>query len=137
MMKKLLYIKRYVCQSGTISFCMYALEGSAMNDSIQIALRRDYPIKDFPGPSRVPSKSPLALQVIFDEDSNTLLFYDEHEDNVTYLIYNEEGAYVMEGVCAFDGNHLHETSLEGLNAGVYTIVVRVNNIEYTGLLDIM
>lgn len=119
-----------------LTFCLLTLEGSAkVNAGTQISLRRSHPIGGATRPSKAPVNTLAPTEVAYDEYDDVLYFYDEYDDTVSFLIYDGEGVCVSQGACAFDENHSYYISL-GLEAGTYTIVVLINDVEYYGYFDV-
>lgn len=119
-----------------LTFCLLTLEGSAkVNAGTQISLRRSHPISGATRPSKAPANTLVPIEVAYDESNDVLYFYDEYDDTVSFLIYDDEGVCVSQGACAFDENHSYSIS-PGLETGSYTIVVLINDVEYYGFFDV-
>lgn len=127
--------------SAISAFCLttevsFADENSGAQSGTQIELRSSFPASSNTGPSRMPSKYPLALSIIYDASSGTFVFCDKNGDSVTYCIYNDDNECVMQGVCRFDEDGLYSAYLGALLHGTYYITVQINGIEYWGTFEI-
>ncbi len=119
-----------------LTLCLSTLEISAsVNRGSQITLRPSHPIGGATRPSKAPSTTLVPVEVAYDEFNDVLCFYDENADTVSFFIYDEEGVCVSQGACDFDENYSYSISL-GLDAGAYTIVVFINDVEYYGFFDV-
>ena len=131
-MKRLLQILSTVLAFSLITANSFADE----NSRTQIELRNQIPDSGNTGPSRMPGKHPVALSIIHDASSGTLVFCDENGDCVTYCIYNEGNEYVMQGMCCFDEEGLYSAYIGALQSGTYCIAVQINGVEFWGTFEI-
>ena len=131
-MKRLFQILSTVLAFSLITAKVFADE----NSRTQIELRNHIPDTGNTGPSRMPGKHPLALSIIYDASSGTLVFCDENGDGVTYCIYNDESVCLMQGTCCFDEEGLYLAYIGVLQSGTYCIAVQINGVEYHGTFEI-
>lgn len=123
--------------STILTFCLITAESFAEeNPGTQIDLERISSVGKPSHPSRAPKFISLSLKIVYDANNNTLVFYDEDEDFVTYSIYNEENGCVMQGVCCFDEDGLCSDYIGTLQYGTYYITVQINGIEFWGTFEV-
>ncbi len=89
------------------------------------------------GSSRMPSRYPLYLELEDEGDTDSLIFYYQGAEPVSYSIYSEDGELQLQGSCLFDSDGKYRVSLYGLAPGTYTITIMVGGTMYEGtfLLD--
>lgn len=124
--------------SIALAFCLFATEGfSKVSYGTQISLRRPYPVVGGnTGPSRTPANTDFPVDVFYDNFTKIMSFIGDCEDDISYIIYDEEGASVLQGICSFNQEGYYSVSLGALQTGAYTIVVIVNDTDYYGTFNI-
>lgn len=109
---------------------------STVVNGTQISLRRSYPIGGATRPSRCPAQTTLPVEVFLDYYSGLITIVGNKDDEVSYIIYNEDGDIETSDSCNFNDDGEYSTSLSPLPDGTYTIVVFVNENEYFGTFEI-
>ena len=109
---------------------------SAVINGTQISLRRSYPIGGATRPSRCPAQTTTPVEVFLDDYSGLVTIGGNNDDDVSYIIYNEDGDIETSGFCDFNDDGEFSTLLSSLQDGTYTIVVSVNEVEYFGTFEI-
>lgn len=109
---------------------------SAVINGTQISLRRSYPIGGATRPSRCPAQTTSPVEVFLDYYSGLVTFVGNNDDEVSYIIYNEDGDIETSGSCVFNEDGEYSTLLSLLPDGTYTILVIVNDVEYFGTFEI-
>lgn len=109
---------------------------STVSDGTQICLRRSYPIGGATRPSRCPAQTTSPVEVFLDSYSDLITFVGNNDDEVSFIIYNEDGGVVTFGSCVFNDDGENSTLLSPIQDGTYSIVVIVNEVEYFGTFEI-
>lgn len=109
---------------------------STVINGSQISLRRSYPIGGATRPSRCPAQTTLPVEVFLDYYSGLITFVGNKDDEVSYIIYNEDGDIETSDSCNFNDDGEYSKSLSPLQDGTYTIVVIINEVEYFGIIEI-
>jgi hypothetical protein len=102
----------------------------------KIKLKRTYPIGGAIRPTRCPALTNCPVEVFLDLSSGIMTFVGNNEDEVSFIIYNEDGDVETFGTCVFDNDGEFSTSIGALQDGIYELVVLVNGVEYFGDFEV-
>lgn len=111
---------------------------SNVNHDTQVNLRRPYPIGGSTRPSHSPTKPSAPIEVYFDSNSESMIFVGNknNKDEVSYIIYDENGFVVATGSCVFDEEGKFSIALSPLRKGMYSIGVIANGEEFIGAFEV-
>ncbi len=84
------------------------------------------------GSSHMPSRYLLYLELEDEGDTDSLIFYYQGAEPVSYSIYSEDGELRLQGSCLFDSVGKCQVPLDGLTPGTYTITIMVGGTMYEG-----
>ncbi len=84
------------------------------------------------GPSHMPSRYLLYLELEDEENTDSLIFYYQGTEPVSYSLYSEDGELQLQGSCLFDSDSKCQVPLEELAPGTYTITIMVGGTMYEG-----
>lgn len=74
----------------------------------------------------------LNIDILLDQESRSLSFYDPEGRTITYYIYDEDEFEVASGTISFATTEEATVSLEDLEDGIYTLCIECNNTTYEG-----
>ncbi len=84
------------------------------------------------GASRMPNRYPLYLELEDKGDIDSLIFYYQGAEPVSYSLYSEDGELQLQDSCLFDSDGKCQVPLDGLAPGTYTITIMVGCTMYEG-----